>query len=80
MSTGNAIWLYDQSKVGDVVEVKNTGRKQDLGNGITEWNVKWAKWLARSKTGEQAVGPEPAAAKPAPAPAPAVATVSVKRS
>ena len=36
--------------------------------------------FARSKTGEQAVGPEPAAAKPAPAPAPAVATVSVKRS
>jgi lipoprotein-anchoring transpeptidase ErfK/SrfK len=73
MSTGNAIWLYDQSKVGDVVEVKNTGRKQDLGNGITEWNVKWAKWLARSKTGEQAVGPAAAKVKP---PAPAATTVS----
>ena len=57
MSTGDAIWLYDQSRVGDVVVVKNTGRKQDLGNGITEWNVSWKKWLARSKTGAITVGP-----------------------
>jgi len=55
MSSSNAAWFYEQSRVGDIVIVKNTGRPQDLGNGITEWNVKWNKWLARSKTGEMTV-------------------------
>ncbi len=62
MSTGNAIWMYNNSKVGDVVIVKNTGRKQDLGNGITQWNVPWKKWLKRSKVGAQEIGPEKLAA------------------
>ncbi len=34
-----------------MVDVRNTGRPQDLGNGITEWNVSWKDWLKRSKTG-----------------------------
>lgn len=55
MSSSNAAWFYSVSQVGDLVVVKNTGRKQDLGNGITEWNISWNKWLARSKTGEQPV-------------------------
>ncbi len=48
MSLSNAAWLYDQSKVGDIVEVRNTGRSQDLGNGITVWNESWADWSAGS--------------------------------
>lgn len=51
MSTDNAQWLYDQTLVGDVVEVRGTGREQDLGNGITLWNESWAQWLARSANG-----------------------------
>ena len=58
MSTTNASWLFDYAKVGDVVVVKNTGRQQDLGNGITQWNVSWDKWLARSETGPQTIGPD----------------------
>ncbi len=51
LSTDNAYWLFQNSEVGDVVVVKNTGREQDLGNGITEWNVSWKDWLQHSKTG-----------------------------
>lgn len=51
MSTSNAQWLYDQSMVGDVVEVSGTPRQQNLGNGITIWNESWDEWLARSATG-----------------------------
>jgi lipoprotein-anchoring transpeptidase ErfK/SrfK len=51
MSDANAYWLFQNSQVGDVVDVRNTGRLQDLGNGITEWNVSWKDWLQNSKTG-----------------------------
>jgi hypothetical protein len=51
MSTSNAQWLYDQTMVGDIVEVTGTSNLQDLGNGITVWNETWPKWLARSATG-----------------------------
>jgi len=57
MSPGNAAWVYSNVRVGDVVIVKNTGRPQDLGNGITDWNITWPKWLARSATGAQNIGP-----------------------
>lgn len=56
MSTENAYWLFQQSNVGDVIVVKNTGRYQDLGNGITEWNESWKDWLADSKTGPVKTG------------------------
>lgn len=57
LSTDNAYWLFQNSNIGDVIVVKNTGRPQDLGNGITEWNVAWKDWLSQSKTG--AVTTEP---------------------
>lgn len=51
MSTSNALWLYDQTLVGDVVEVSGTGSVQNLGNGITVWNETWPSWLERSAAG-----------------------------
>ncbi len=66
MSTSNAIWMWNNSSVGDVVVVKNTGRKQDLGNGITDWNISWPKWLKRSKLGAQEIGPDAPDTVPAP--------------
>lgn len=51
LSTDNAYWLFQRTNIGDIVDVRNTGRPQDLGNGITEWNVSWKDWLKRSKTG-----------------------------
>lgn len=65
MSTGNASWLFSNSSVGDVVIIKNTGRPQDLDNGITDWNIPWRAWLKRSATGVKAVGPGPMAPAPA---------------
>lgn len=53
LSTDNAIWLYQNSRVGDVVDVRNTPRVQDLGNGFTEWNVSWKDWLKNSKLGAE---------------------------
>ncbi|HQR78783.1 MAG TPA: Ig-like domain-containing protein [Actinomycetota bacterium] len=51
LSTDNAYWLFQNSNIGDIVDVRNTGRPQDLGNGITDWNVSWKDWLQKSKTG-----------------------------
>jgi lipoprotein-anchoring transpeptidase ErfK/SrfK len=51
MSTTNAQWLYDNSRVGDVVEITGTPLAQNLGNGITVWTETWDEWLAESKAG-----------------------------
>ena len=51
MSLENAQWLFDESSIGDVVEVTGTPNPQDLGNGITVWNEAWPQWLSRSATG-----------------------------
>lgn len=59
MSTTNAGWLWEQSSIGDVVEVTGTGREQDLGNGITVWNEGWPEWLSRSATGPVVTQPMP---------------------
>jgi lipoprotein-anchoring transpeptidase ErfK/SrfK len=48
VSTENAIWIMENSNVGDIVEVRNTGREQDLGNGITVWNETWSEWKSGS--------------------------------
>jgi lipoprotein-anchoring transpeptidase ErfK/SrfK len=48
MSTANAIWLYDRTLVGDVVEVSGTSREQEVGNGIGIWNLSWKEWKAGS--------------------------------
>jgi lipoprotein-anchoring transpeptidase ErfK/SrfK len=48
MSTENAEWFYRTVRVGDVVTVTNTGRQQNLGNGITVWNESWDQWVAGS--------------------------------
>ena len=57
MSISNAAWLYDRVHPGDVVVVKNAGEDIDSGNGITDWNVSWPKWLAASALGAQTFGP-----------------------
>ena len=71
LSTDNAYWLYQNSRVGDIVVVKNTGREQDLGNGITEWNESWNQWLKNSPTGPVTTEPLAPKADQAPSDAPA---------
>ncbi|MGN6599232.1 MAG: L,D-transpeptidase [Actinomycetes bacterium] len=48
MSMKDAIWLYDLSRVGDIIKVVNSPRKLEPGNGYTDWNVSWSDWLAGS--------------------------------
>ncbi|MGN6242562.1 MAG: Ig-like domain-containing protein [Motilibacteraceae bacterium] len=48
MSMVDGAWFFDQSKVGDVVEVSGSPRQLEPGNGWTLWNVPWARWQAGS--------------------------------
>lgn len=73
MSSANAEWLFNQSSLGDVVEITGTSVPQNLGNGITVWTESWSQWLANSATGAQWTTADPALATSA-APEPAVAS------
>jgi hypothetical protein len=48
MSMSNAIWLFNQSTVGDIVKVVGSSRPLEPGNGYTDWNLSWSDWLAGS--------------------------------
>lgn len=48
MSMANAQWLYNRSEIGDVVVYTGSPRPMDRGNGITVWNMSWARWKAGS--------------------------------
>jgi lipoprotein-anchoring transpeptidase ErfK/SrfK len=48
MAPSNAIWLFNLSTVGDIVKVTGSPRTLEAGNGYTDWNVSWAKWLQGS--------------------------------
>ncbi len=44
MSTADAKWVFDNSKVGDVVIYKNSARKLETDNGYTAWNMPYSTW------------------------------------
>ncbi|MBM7788736.1 L,D-transpeptidase family protein [Tenggerimyces flavus] len=46
MSTKNSRWIYNNSLVGDPVEVVGGGGSQMpvWGNGLGDWNMSWNKW------------------------------------
>jgi lipoprotein-anchoring transpeptidase ErfK/SrfK len=44
MSTADAAWLYDNSKVGDVVEYTGSNRPMTLTNGFGDWNESFAQY------------------------------------
>jgi lipoprotein-anchoring transpeptidase ErfK/SrfK len=48
MSMSNAIWLFNQTHVGDIVKVVGSPRTLEPGNGYTDWNVAWSAWRAGS--------------------------------
>ena len=43
-----AEWFYNLSQRGDVVNIINTPRALESGNGWTDWNMSWADWLKGS--------------------------------
>lgn len=55
MSTDNAEWFYDQTRVGDIVQVVNSkGHPMEpFGNGFGDWNVSWSDWLKGSALGKE---------------------------
>ncbi|MET8678592.1 Ig-like domain-containing protein [Streptomyces sp. NPDC004647] len=45
-------WFYDNSLIGDVVEVKNSPDKTVTpDNGLNGWNMDWNEWVAGSAIG-----------------------------
>lgn len=48
MSTANAKWLFEQTRIGDPITVKGTERKLQNGNGWTDWNVSWEEYVKGS--------------------------------
>jgi lipoprotein-anchoring transpeptidase ErfK/SrfK len=48
MSTSNAEWLYNISKVGDVVEYTGTSRQMTMTNGFGDWNASFGDYRSGS--------------------------------
>ncbi|WP_212826993.1 Ig-like domain-containing protein [Catellatospora sp. TT07R-123] len=45
---GNAVWLFENTHVGDPVTVKGTGHQLEPGNGFTAWDMSWKDFLKGS--------------------------------
>jgi lipoprotein-anchoring transpeptidase ErfK/SrfK len=48
MSTANAKWLFEHSKMGDVVRYVGSSRKLESYNGYTMWNMSLDRWAGHS--------------------------------
>ncbi|MGN6752554.1 MAG: L,D-transpeptidase [Intrasporangium sp.] len=44
MSDANAAWVYQNFKIGDVVETTGTNKPMTMGNGYSDWNLPWASY------------------------------------
>ncbi|MFJ8474770.1 Ig-like domain-containing protein [Kitasatospora sp. NPDC094011] len=54
MSTDNAKWFYDNTRIGDLVTVVNSrgATMEPFGNGFGDWNVSWTDWVKHSALGQ----------------------------
>ncbi len=48
VSTANAEWLFNNTKVGDPVTTKGTERALQYGNGWTDWSMTWDEYVKGS--------------------------------
>ncbi|WP_155369742.1 L,D-transpeptidase [Catellatospora vulcania] len=48
VSYGNAVWLFQNTHVGDPVTVRGTGVKLERGNGFTAWDLSWKEFVKGS--------------------------------
>jgi lipoprotein-anchoring transpeptidase ErfK/SrfK len=46
MSPNDAVWFFNNFSYGDIVDVRNTGKQQDLTDGLGDWNMSWEEWSA----------------------------------
>lgn len=44
ISNTNGAWVYENFKIGDIVDTTGTDRPMTMGNGIADWNLSWAAW------------------------------------
>lgn len=52
VSTDNALWFYENTKRGDIVEVINTvGSTLSGTDGLGDWNIPWSTWSAGNANG-----------------------------
>jgi lipoprotein-anchoring transpeptidase ErfK/SrfK len=58
-----AEWFYNTWQLGDIVDVRNTGKTLAETNGLGDWTLSWAQWLKSSKTGQFYAG-DPDASSP----------------
>jgi lipoprotein-anchoring transpeptidase ErfK/SrfK len=49
LAPSDATWFFNFSQRGDIVNIVNSPRPPDLGDGGTvDWNTSWDKWVAGS--------------------------------
>ena len=48
LSTDNAKAFFDMTTRGDIIDVVNSPRPLEQGNGYTDWNLSWPDWLRGS--------------------------------
>ncbi|MEU8925177.1 Ig-like domain-containing protein [Kitasatospora sp. NPDC048545] len=67
MSTDNAKWFYQNTRVGDLVTVVNSNgaAMEAFGNGFGDWNVPWTDWVKHSAVGQPLSTSLPPAQAPA---------------
>ncbi|MEU9074271.1 Ig-like domain-containing protein [Kitasatospora sp. NPDC004745] len=63
MSTDNAKWFYQNTRVGDLVTVVNSlgATMEPFGNGFGDWNLTWTDWVKHSALGQPVSTTEPPA-------------------
>ncbi|GGN86047.1 hypothetical protein GCM10010112_67170 [Actinoplanes lobatus] len=44
LSTSDAKWVYENFLIGDIVDVKNSPRELQIGNGLGDWTVPFDKY------------------------------------
>ncbi|MEH1165390.1 Ig-like domain-containing protein [Micromonospora sp. CPCC 205539] len=48
VSTANARWLFDKTRIGDPITIKGTERRLAAGNGWTAWSLSWSDFVKGS--------------------------------
>jgi lipoprotein-anchoring transpeptidase ErfK/SrfK len=67
-SPQDAEWFFNWSRLGDIVDVKNTGRPPDTSQLGNVWSIPWPAWKAGSALPGGAPAAPPLAAAPGAAP------------
>jgi lipoprotein-anchoring transpeptidase ErfK/SrfK len=45
LSPNDAVWFYNNFSYGDIIEVRNTGKPQELTDGLGDWSLSWEEWI-----------------------------------